>query len=66
MAEEGDIMKFLANTKNAQRINGLVEDVHEALLEYLVCRGQTFSTMSDVRTRLRCNKISTKRVVGSL
>ena len=47
-AEQRDIMKFLANTKNAQRVNSLVEDIHEALMEYQVCVANcSFSTMSD-------------------
>ena len=28
---------FLANTKNAQRINGLVEDIREVMMDYQVC-----------------------------
>jgi len=30
-------MEFLTNTKNVQRINDLVEDIHEALVDYQVC-----------------------------
>ena len=36
-AEQEKIMEFLTNTKNVQRINGLVEDIHEALMDYQVC-----------------------------
>jgi len=35
--EQGEVMKFLANTENAQRINSLVEDIHESLMNYQVC-----------------------------
>ena len=28
---------FLTNTENAQEINGLVEDLHEAMMDYQVC-----------------------------
>ena len=35
--DEGKVMEFLTNTENAQRINGLVEDIFEALMEYQVC-----------------------------
>jgi hypothetical protein len=28
---------FLTNTENAQRINGLVEDIHEVMMDYQVC-----------------------------
>jgi len=34
--EQEDAMSFLADTKNAQRVNSLVEDIHEALMEYQV------------------------------
>ena len=30
-------MEFLTKAKNAQRINSLVEDIHEALVDYQVC-----------------------------
>jgi hypothetical protein len=62
--EQGKVMGFLTNTKNVQRINDLVEDIREALMDYQVRTSNTFSTMADVRVRLRCNKISTTRVVG--
>ena len=36
--DQGKVLEFLTNAENAQRINGLVEDVCEALMEYQVCR----------------------------
>ena len=30
-------MGFVTNTENAQRINGLVEDIHEVMMNYQVC-----------------------------
>ena len=30
-------MGFLINTENAQRINGLAEDIREAMMDYQVC-----------------------------
>jgi len=36
-AGQEEMMRFLANTENAQRINNLVEDIREALIEYQVC-----------------------------
>ena len=36
LAEQGKIVEFLANTENVQRINSLVEDICEALIEYQV------------------------------
>ena len=66
-ANQGRVVVFLANSENAQRINGLVEDIHEALMEYQVCiLGYSSSTMSDLRARLHCNRISTMRTVSSL
>jgi len=66
-AEQGDVMRFLANVENAQRINSLVEDTQEALMEYQVCMtNYPFSTSSDLCARLHYNKISTTRVVSLL
>jgi len=36
-AEQGSVMEFLTNAKNVERINSLVEDIHEALMDYQVC-----------------------------
>jgi hypothetical protein len=30
-------VEFLTNTENAQRINGLVEDIREVMMDYQVC-----------------------------
>ena len=30
-------MGFLANVETTQKINGLVEDIHEVMMEYQVC-----------------------------
>jgi len=37
LAEQGGVVGFLANTENAQRIGGLVEDIHEVIMDYQVC-----------------------------
>ena len=64
-AEEGEALEFLTNAENARRINDLVEDVREALMEYQVCMSNYLSyAIFDVRVRPHCNKISTKRIVG--
>jgi len=66
-AEQGGVMRFLADTENAQRFNSLVEDIHEGLMEYQVCVADcSFSTMPDLHARLRCNKISTTRNASTL
>jgi len=66
-AEKGDLMRFLADNGNAQRINSLVEDIHQVLMEYQVgMENCSFSTMSDFCARLLCNNTFTTRVVSSL
>ena len=66
-AEQEGVVRFLADSENAQRINSLVEDIHEALMEYQVCVADcSFSTMPDLDARLHCNKISTMRDVSTL
>ena len=43
------VLEFLANAENAQKINGLVEDFSAALMEYQVCKLNCLSyPMSDV------------------
>ena len=37
LAGQGKAAEFLANTENAQRINGLVEDIREVMMDYQVC-----------------------------
>jgi hypothetical protein len=37
LAGQGMAVGFLTNTENAQRINGLVEDIHEVMMDYQVC-----------------------------
>ena len=37
LAGKGKAAGFLANTENAQRINGLVEDIREVMMDYQVC-----------------------------
>jgi hypothetical protein len=67
LAGQGMAVGFLTNTENVQRINGLVEDIREVMIDYQVCFIELFiSTMSDVCARLRCNKISTTRALDLL
>ena len=66
-SEQGNVLEFLTNAENAQRINGLVDDIYEALMAYQVCMTNYLScAMSDVCVRLHCNKISTETAVDSL
>jgi len=36
-AEQGKVMEFLTNAENVQRINHLIMDIHEVLMDYQVC-----------------------------
>lgn len=62
---QGNIMEFLTNAENAQKINGLVGDIHEALIDYQVCMSITFillylkSTPDFTATRYLQQELST-------
>ena len=48
---QGEVVELLTNTENAQRVNGLVEDIHEALMGYQVCILHCpFFSMSDLHS----------------
>ena len=66
-SEQQRVIEFLSNVENAQRINGLVEDMYDALMDYQVCMSDhSFSTKSDLCARLHYNMISTMKTVSSL
>jgi hypothetical protein len=66
LAEQGGVVGFLTNTENEQRINGLVEEIREVMMDYQVCiHIQLIPAVSKVRTRPHYSKISTTRVVCS-
>jgi len=61
-----EVKGFLTNPENVKRVNSLVEDIFDALMEYQVCTlNYSFPTMSDIHTRLHFNKIFMMRVVNS-
>ena len=67
LAEQGNIVGFLTNVEGAKKINGLVEDLRELIMDYQVCVLELFVyIISNVYARLHCNKISTTRVASSL
>ena len=37
LSEQGKAQGFFNNVKNADRLGGLVEDIRDAMMEYLVC-----------------------------
>jgi hypothetical protein len=59
MATQGNIVQFLSNAENAQKLNNLVDDIHEAVMDYQVCNSKVPDTnFSNARLRLRYNKTS--------
>ena len=67
LSEQGRAMELLTDAKNAQKVNSLVEDIREVLMDYQVCMpNYSFSTVSDLSFRLHCNKIFTMRAVNLL
>ena len=65
-AERGEVRVFLTNPENAQRVNSLVEDIFDTLLEYQVCAlAYLFPIMSDICPRLHCNRIFMMRIASS-
>ena len=57
----------LDNPENVQQLNGLVEDVRYALMDYQVCTSNRPAlVILNIHLRLRYNKTSTKRAVKKL
>jgi len=60
-----DLARFLKNPENSQKLNGLVEDIRYALMDYQVRTPKTLARIvSNIRYRLYYNEISTKRAVS--
>jgi len=65
MAKQKDIVQFLNNAGNAQKLNDLVDDIHEAVMEYQVCTPKAIAlTSPDIPLRLPYNKIFTTALVS--
>ena len=61
MRAQKNLAQFLSNTENAQKLNDLVDDIREAVMDYQVCtesRG-VVPVVSNNRFRLRCTGVST-------
>lgn len=61
LSEQARVAGSLANTENWQRIDDLIEDIHEAIMEYMVCASSyssppclTFVSDFIARRHLRC------------
>ena len=37
LVTQGTIQGFFNNTENADKLGGLVEDIHDAIMDYQVC-----------------------------
>ena len=65
VTSQKDLADFLENPENAQKVNGLVEDVCYALTDYQVHIPKTLTRIiSNIRRRSRYNWTSTPRVVS--
>jgi len=65
MATQKDLVQFLSNVKNAQRLNDLVDDICEAVMEYQVrASGGLILIASNIHLRPPYNGASTATPVG--
>jgi hypothetical protein len=65
MTARENFARFLKNPQNAQKLNGLVEDIRYALMDYRVCIPKRLALIvSNICLRLRYNETSTTRVVN--
>ena len=67
MAVQEDISRFLNNADNAQKLNDLVEDIREAVMDYQVRTSKGLVLIaSNFHPRLPYNEISITAPVKSL
>jgi len=60
MTKQKNIAQFLNNTENAQKLNDLVDDISEAVMEYQVRAPEALALIAlNIHFRLLCNKIYT-------
>ena len=67
LAEQGKVESFFNNVQNVDKLNSMVEDIRDAMMEYQVCAYESsfVRDTSDVCDRPRYSKLSTTRAVGS-
>lgn len=59
-----NIAQFLNNVENAQKLNGLVDDIREAVLDYQVCAPKGLVlVVPNVRHRLPYSRIPTTTLI---
>ena len=64
MKTRNDLGDFLNDPENAQRFDGLVEDVRYALIDYQASTPETLTLiMSNIRLRLHCSETSMTKAV---
>ena len=67
LAEQGNIEGFFSNPKNADKLSGLVGDIHNAVMDYQVCSwGEPTMLIPDSHPRFHYNETSMNKVVSSL
>jgi len=67
LAVQGNAEGFINNTNNADNLNGLVGDIHNAVMDYQVgSQSKPSILMPDICLRHHCSKISMKKVVRLL
>jgi hypothetical protein len=59
IATRNDLKQFLNDDDNAQKFNGLVEDIHDALMDYQVCTPKPL-------THIASNNVPDLTAAGSL
>ena len=64
MATQKDIAQALNNAGNAQKLNDLVDDIREAVMDYQVCTPEDWLFVSNVILRHPYNMIPTKAPIG--
>ena len=65
IATRKDLVDFLSNPENARNLNGLVEDIRHALIDYQVCIPKRPALLApDVRLRLHYRGTSATRVAS--
>ena len=66
MTTQNNLMDFLNDQENSQRLNGLVEDIRYSLINYRVCTLKHTLIISNIHFRLHYNKISMMKTVRLL
>lgn len=65
MTTQEDLVAFLGDPENARALNGLVEDIRYALMDYQVCiPGGLALIIPNIRLRLLYNRTFTMRTVS--